>query len=321
VVYAGSAGLVLPSTPGVQKQVIMDAVDRLEAGGTTAGGAGIKLAYKVALENFIEKGNNRVILATDGDFNVGVSSTSELVRMIEEKREKGIFLTTLGFGTGNYKDSRLEQLADKGNGNYHYIDNFLEGKKVFVHEMKGTLFTIAKDVKIQVEFNPAKVDSYRLLGYENRKLQKEDFEDDKKDAGELGAGHTVTALYEIIPAEPGKKRDPRSLRFQESRIKSSAFKSKEMALVKLRYKKPRGKVSRLITRPVKWKKEKIGGGSENLRFSAAVALWGMLLRKSKHCGDAAYDDVLALAKGALGKDNHGYRSEFIRLVNIAKEIK
>ncbi|MCK4825883.1 VWA domain-containing protein, partial [bacterium] len=199
VVYAGAAGLVLPSTSTRQKDKIIEAIDKLRAGGSTAGGAGIKLAYKVAEDNFIENGNNRIILATDGDFNIGISSTSALVRFVEEKRKKGIFLTTLGFGMGNYKDGRMEQLADKGNGNYYYIDNLLEAKKVFIDDMRGTLFTIAKDVKIQIEFNPAKVKAYRLIGYENRMLKKEDFADDTKDAGELGAGHTVTALYEIIP--------------------------------------------------------------------------------------------------------------------------
>jgi Ca-activated chloride channel family protein len=321
VVYAGAAGLVLPSTPGYQKEKILAAIDKLEAGGSTAGGEGIKLAYKVAEENFIKKGNNRIILATDGDFNIGVSSTSELVRMIEEKRKNGVFFTTLGFGMGNYKDHRLEQLADKGNGSYHYIDNILEGKKVFVHDMRGTLFTIAKDVKIQVEFNPAKVESYRLIGYENRKLQKEDFDDDKKDAGELGSGHTVTALYEIVPAAPGKKAvESSSLRFQESRIKADAFKTSEFALVKLRYKKPDGIKSNLITRAVVWK-EGNGKGSVNSRFSAAVALFGMLLRESEYAGKATFNDVSALAKGAVGNDQRGYRSEFLRLVDIAQALK
>jgi len=320
VVYAGAAGLALPSTPGAQKEKILDTIGSLEAGGSTAGGEGIRLAYKIAEENFIEKGNNRIILATDGDFNVGVSSTADLVRMIEEKREKGIFLTTLGFGTGNYKDSRLEQLADKGNGNHYYIDNILEGKKVFVHDMRGTLFTIARDVKIQVEFNPAKVKSYRLIGYVNRKLQKEDFDDDKKDAGELGAGHTVTALYEIVPAGETAAGSI-SLRFQESRIKKEALRSPEMALVKLRYKKPGGAKSRLITHPVKWKNNGKDNPSINSRFSSAVAMFGMLLRKSQYAGDSSYDNVLALAKGAVGNDDHGYRSEFIRLVTIARDIK
>lgn len=319
VVYAGSAGLVLDSTPGVDKEKIMQALDLLQSGGSTAGGAGIHLAYKVAEENFIKGGNNRIILATDGDFNVGVSDTAALVRLVEEKRKKGVFLTTLGFGSGNYKDSRLEQLANKGNGIYYYIDNIHEGRKVFVHNMKGTLFTIAKDVKIQVEFNPAKVASYRLLGYENRMLKKEDFADDTKDAGELGAGHTVTALYEVVPKGAEKEEsDSGSLVFQENRIKTDAFKTSDFALVKLRYKKPDGDVSKLITRRLKWKS---GKGSENLRFSASVALFGMLLRNSKYSGKGTYNDVLTLARGSMGKDAHGYRAEFIRLVNIAKELK
>jgi Ca-activated chloride channel family protein len=321
VVYAGAAGLVLPSTPGDQKEKILEILDKLIAGGSTAGGAGIQLAYKIAEENFIQEGNNRIILATDGDFNVGVSSTSELIRMIEEKREKGIFLTTLGFGMDNYKDGRLEQLADKGNGSYHYIDNILEGKKIFVRDLKGTLFTIAKDVKIQVEFNLAKVKSYRLVGYENRILQKEDFDDDKKDAGELGAGHTVTALYEIIPVNSREKVSASgSLRFQETRVKPEAFKTDEIALVKLRYKQPRGTVSRLITHPVNWENQENSKGTDNLRFSAAVAMFGMLLRDSDHVGNATYDNVLSLAKSASGEDKYGYRSEFLRLVSIAKEF-
>ena len=321
VVYAGAAGLVLPSTPGDQKEKILEILDKLIAGGSTAGGAGIQLAYKIAEENFIQEGNNRIILATDGDFNVGVSSTSELIRMIEEKREKGIFLTTLGFGMDNYKDGRLEQLADKGNGSYHYIDNILEGKKIFVRDLKGTLFTIAKDVKIQVEFNLAKVKSYRLVGYENRILQKEDFDDDKKDAGELGAGHTVTALYEIIPVNSREKVSASgSLRFQETRVKPEAFKTDEIALVKLRYKQPRGTVSRLITHPVNWENQENSKGTDNLRFSAAVAMFGMLLRDSDHVGNATYDNVLSLAKSASGEDKYGYRSEFLRLVSIAREL-
>jgi len=237
VVYAGAAGLVLPSTEASQTETIVSAIERLKAGGSTAGGAGIKLAYKVAQQNFIQEGNNRIILATDGDFNVGVSSTSELVRMIEDYRKKGIFLTILGFGMGNYKDGRMEQLANKGNGNYFYIDNLLEAKKVFVNDMRGTLFTIAKDVKLQLEFNPAKVKAYRLIGYENRMLQKEDFADDTKDAGELGAGHTVTALYEIIPFGsteeiPGVD----DLKYQDNKISRKAFKNKEILTLKLRYK-------------------------------------------------------------------------------------
>jgi Ca-activated chloride channel homolog len=272
VVYAGAAGLVLPSTAGDRKETLGIAIDQLRSGGSTAGGAGIQLAYKVAAENFIKGGNNRIILATDGDFNIGMSSTGDLVRMIEEKRKQGIFMTILGFGMGNYKDSRMEQLADKGNGNYYYIDGLLEAKKVFVDDMRGTLFTIAKDVKIQVEFNPAKVKAYRLIGYENRLLNKEDFADDTKDAGELGSGHTVTALYEIIPY--GSKEEipgVDELKYQETKISPEAFKSKEAMTVKLRYKDPDGDTSRLITQPLYESKTRLAKSSEHFRFSAAVA--------------------------------------------------
>jgi Ca-activated chloride channel family protein len=315
VVYAGAAGLVLPSTAASQKETIVAAIERLSAGGSTAGGAGIKLAYKVAQENFIPEGNNRIILATDGDFNVGVSSTSELVRMIEDYRKKGIFLTILGFGMGNYKDGRMEQLADKGNGNYFYIDNLMEAKKVFVNDMRGTLFTIAKDVKLQLEFNPAKVKAYRLIGYENRLLSKEDFADDTKDAGELGAGHTVTALYEIIPfgsAEEVPGVD--DLKYQDNKISPKAFKNKEILTLKLRYKKPDGEKSKLIVHPLLDKNVILAKTSENFKFSAAVAAFGMLLRDSEFKGDSSYDSILELARDGKGKDFFGYRAEFIQLV-------
>jgi Ca-activated chloride channel family protein len=319
VVYAGAAGLVLPSTPANQKDEIFAALDRLSAGGSTAGGAGIQLAYKVAWENFIPDGNNRIILATDGDFNVGVSSTSELVRTIEDKREKGIFLTILGFGMGNYKDGRMEQIADKGNGNYHYIDNLLEAKKVFVNDMRGTLFTIAKDVKIQVEFNPTKVKAYRLIGYENRMLKKEDFADDTKDAGELGAGHTVTALYEVIPY--GSKEEVPvvgDLKYQVVKIDPKAYRSKEILTVKLRYKKPDGKKSQLLEIPLADKNIALAKASENFKFSAAVAEFGMLLRDSEFKGQSSYEDVLKLAQQGKGQDRHGYRTEFIKLVEMCQ---
>jgi Ca-activated chloride channel family protein len=315
VVYAGAAGLVLPSTEALNKDAIIGAIDRLHAGGSTAGGAGIKLAYKVAEGNYIQEGNNRIILATDGDFNVGVSSTSELVRMIEDYRKKGIFLTILGFGMGNYKDGRMEQLADKGNGNYYYIDNLMEAKKVFVNDMRGTLFTIAKDVKLQIEFNPAKVKAYRLIGYENRLLKKEDFADDTKDAGELGAGHTVTALYEIIPY--GSKEEilgVDDLKYQDNRISPQAFRSKEIMTLKLRYKKPDGNKSRLIVHPLKDKNISLARTSDNFKFSAAVAAFGMLLRDSEFKGDATYKSVIDLARNGKGTDVFGYRSEFIQLV-------
>ena len=319
VVYAGAAGLVLPSTPANQKDKIFAALDRLSAGGSTAGGAGIQLAYKVAWENFIPDGNNRIILATDGDFNVGVSSTSELVRTIEDKREKGIFLTILGFGMGNYKDGRMEQIADKGNGNYHYIDNLLEAKKVFVNDMRGTLFTIAKDVKIQVEFNPTKVKAYRLIGYENRLLKKEDFADDTKDAGELGAGHTVTALYEVIPY--GSKEEVPvvgDLKYQVVKIDPKAYRSKEILTVKLRYKKPDGKKSQLLEIPLADKNIALAKASENFKFSAAVAEFGMLLRDSEFKGQSSYENVMELAKQGKGPDSFGYRTEFIKLVEMCQ---
>lgn len=319
VVYAGAAGMVLPSTPGDQKDRINEAINRLRAGGSTAGGAGIKLAYRVAVDNLISQGNNRVILATDGDFNVGVSSTSQLVRMIEKKREKGVFLTVMGFGMGNYKDSRMEQIADKGNGNYFYIDSLLEAKKVFINELGGTLFTIAKDVKIQVEFNPAKVKAYKLIGYENRLLENEDFNDDTKDAGELGAGHTVTALYEIIPANSREKiPGVDMLKYQRKKISARAYKCKELMTVKLRYKKPKGKKSKLIEVTVADNVLKLDKTSDNFRFSSAVAEFGLLLRDSQLKARASYENVLTLAKGAKGTDKHGYRAEFIQLVEMSQ---
>ncbi|PCI98022.1 MAG: hypothetical protein COB15_06730 [Flavobacteriales bacterium] len=318
VVYAGAAGLVLPATPGNQKEKIMNALNNLNAGGSTAGGAGIKLAYKIALENFIKEGNNRVILATDGDFNIGASSDGEMTRLIENKRESGVFLTCLGFGMGNYKDSKMETLADKGNGNYAYIDNILEAKKVLVTEMGGTMHTIAKDVKIQVEFNPNKIASYKLIGYENRLLNDEDFNDDTKDAGELGSGHTVTALYEVVLK--GSKEDLASvdpLRYQENETVSSAN-SSEVLTVKFRYKAPQGKKSKLIVRHLKDKSTPLSKSSDNFRFSAAVAEFGLLLRTSKHKSKASYQQVINLAKNSKGKDDHGYRAEFIRLVEMSE---
>ena len=318
VVYAGAAGLVLPATPGNQKEKIMNALNNLNAGGSTAGGAGIKLAYKIAVENFIKEGNNRVILATDGDFNIGASSDGEMTRLIENKRESGVFLTCLGFGMGNYKDSKMETLADKGNGNYAYIDNILEAKKVLVTEMGGTMHTIAKDVKIQVEFNPNKIASYKLIGYENRLLNDEDFNDDTKDAGELGSGHSVTALYEVVLK--GSKEDLASvdpLRYQENETVSSAS-SSEVLTVKFRYKAPQGKKSKLIVRHLKDKSTPLSKSSDNFRFSAAVAEFGLLLRNSKHKSKASYQQVIDLAKNSKGKDDNGYRAEFIRLVEMSE---
>jgi Ca-activated chloride channel family protein len=321
VAYAGASGLVLPSTAGDQKAKIIEALDSLEAGGSTAGGAGITLAYKVALENKLVDGNNRIILATDGDFNVGPSSQADLHRLIEEKRDQGVYLTVLGFGMGNLKDANMELLADKGNGNYAYIDSLLEAKKVLVNEMGATLLTIAKDVKIQVEFNPAKVKSYRLIGYENRLLRNEDFKDDTKDAGEIGAGHAVTAFYEIIPTSTGSNGNKSSLKYTETTVKESAFKTNEIMTAKLRYKNPNEAESKLIVHPVIDKKVALANASEDFQFASAVAEFGLLLRDSKYKAKASYDSVLIRARAARGHDDEGYRSEFIQLVGAAKSIQ
>jgi Ca-activated chloride channel family protein len=321
VVYAGAAGLVLPSTPGNEKDRILSAIEGLDAGGSTAGGAGIRLAYKVAQENHIRGGNNRVILATDGDFNVGASSDADMIRLIEEKRDQGTFLTVLGFGTGNLKDSKMEQIADHGNGNFSYIDNALEAKKVLVSEMGGTLLTVAKDVKIQVEFNPTKVAAYRLIGYENRLLADEDFNDDRKDAGEVGSGHTVTALYEVIPVgveTPVKVADLDPLRYQESGVRSDATDSPELLFVKLRYKEPDGETSELMQLAVL---DEERNASEDFRFASAVAAWGMLLRDSEFCSDFTLGEVVHLARESLGSDQEGYRREFLRLVEAAQAME
>ncbi|MBN2413099.1 von Willebrand factor type A domain-containing protein [candidate division KSB1 bacterium] len=316
VVYAGNAGLVLPSTPGSEKEVIKDAINRLSAGGSTAGGAGIQLAYKIAKQNLIPGGNNRVILATDGDFNIGISSTAELTRFIEEKRDDGIFLTVLGFGMGNYKDYRLQELADRGNGNHAYIDNILEAKKVLVNDLTATLFTIAKDVKIQVEFNPVKIKSYRLIGYENRELQDEDFVDDTKDAGEIGAGHTVTALYEVVPADDQNTKTY-DLKYTERTIKKDAEKSDEILTVRIRYKEPDGKTSTEFSSVLKGKPAKLAATSDNFRFSAAVAEFAMVLRDSEFKGTADINSVKKLAASSLGQDPFGYRKEFMDLTERA----
>ncbi|MEZ4746090.1 MAG: von Willebrand factor type A domain-containing protein [Calditrichia bacterium] len=316
VVYAGNAGLVLPATDGNEKRKIIDALDELQAGGSTAGGEGIQLAYKVAKENFIKNGNNRVILATDGDFNVGISNTAELVRFIEKKRDDGIFLTVLGFGSGNYKDNRLQELADRGNGNHAYIDNILEAKKVLVNEITATLFTIAKDVKIQVEFNPAKVKSYRLIGYENRRLNTEDFTDDKKDAGEIGAGHTVTALYEIVPANAKVARSGDN-KYTQTVIKKVAFDTDEVLTVRIRYKAPDGDVSKEFSNVLGSAPQSVRETGDNFRFSAAVAEFAMLLRDSEFKANASLASVYNLAKSAKGNDPFGYRAEFISLVERA----
>ncbi len=320
VVYAGAAGLVLPPTSGADKPKIKEAIDKLHAGGSTAGGAGIMLAYKTAKENFVKNGNNRVILATDGDFNVGASSDADMVRLIEKERESGVFLTVLGYGMGNYKDNKMQQLADKGNGNHAYIDNMSEAKKVLVSEFGGTIFTIAKDVKLQIEFNPAKVQGYRLIGYENRVLNKEDFNDDKKDAGELGAGHTVTALYEIIPqgVKSAFLTKVEDLKYQKN--PQLVENSKELCTIKLRYKQPDGNDSQLIEKPVIDNQLQLSKTSDNFRWSAAVAAFGMLLRQSEFKGEASYVKCKQLAESAKGKDPNGYRRELIDMIEIAQSL-
>jgi Ca-activated chloride channel family protein len=324
VVYAGAAGLVLPSTPGNRKEAIMKAIDNLEAGGSTAGGAGLKLAYAEAEKNFTKGGNNRIILATDGDFNVGESSNGGIERLIETKRDLGVFITVLGFGMGNIKDDKMEIIADKGNGNYSYIDNLQEARKVLVREFGGTLFTIAKDVKFQIEFNPVKVSSYRLIGYENRLLNDEDFNDDTKDAGEMGSGHNVTALYELIPAgsderipsiDPLKYQTPRSRDFRENDF------SDEYLTIKIRYKKPDGNSSMLLEKPVRGYINAMEDTSENLKFAAAVTEFGMILRDSEFRGDATLAGAASLAKSGRGDDEEGYRSELIRLINTVKDLR
>ncbi|PKL16243.1 MAG: hypothetical protein CVV49_17295 [Spirochaetae bacterium HGW-Spirochaetae-5] len=322
VAYAGSAGLVLPSTPATKSDTILGAFEKLNAGGSTAGGEGIILAYKIAKENLIKEGNNRVILCTDGDFNVGASSTSEMVRLIEEKRKDDIYLTICGFGMGNYKDGRMEQISNAGNGNYFYIDGIKEAEKVFVKEMRANMFTIAKDVKIQIEFNPLKVKSYRLIGYENRVMAKEDFDNDKKDAGELGAGHTVTALYEIVPADGDSSQDKSiELRYQESKIKKDAASGNEIMVLKMRYKPIKEDKSKLIVKTVIDENIKFGKTSENFRFASAVAGFGMLLRDSQFKNDLTAKDVIKIAKDAKGYDEEGYRSEFIGLVEQYSLLK
>ncbi len=323
VVYAGAAGLVLPPTSCASKETILQAIENLRAGGSTNGGAGIELAYRLAVESFITGGVNRVILATDGDFNVGVSDRSSLVRMIEEKAQSDVFLTVLGFGQGNLKDSQMEELADKGNGNYAYIDSVQEARKVLVREMGGTLVTIAKDVKIQVEFNPAEVSAFRLIGYENRVLAHQDFNDDTKDAGEIGSGHTVTALYEIVPAgvrlEEGSGVD--ELRYQEPRRPAGAYGSGELLTVKLRYKEPTGDTSRKIEVPVRDSGASYAAASEDFKFAASVATFGMLLRGSEHAPGASLGLAHELAGEGAGPDPHGYRAEFLNLVRTAMDLK
>jgi Ca-activated chloride channel homolog len=318
VVYAGASGLVLPSTPGTDKATIARAIASLEAGGSTNGAAGIQLAYRTAREHFIRGGVNRVVLATDGDFNVGVTSQDALIRLIEQERQSGVFLSVLGVGTGNLKDSTMEKLADKGNGNYAYLDSLHEARKVLVHELGGTLDTIAKDVKIQVEFNPLAVDGYRLIGYENRVMANEDFDDDTKDAGEIGAGHSVTALYEIVPTgarTPGKPRG--DLKYQQEPRTARAARSDELLTVAVRYKQPDAGESRRVSATVLKTPRAM---TANLGFASAVAEFGMLLRESPHAGRASYGAVLDRARRYSGDDRHGYQREFIGIVERAAQL-
>jgi Ca-activated chloride channel family protein len=320
VVYAGAAGMVLPPTSGMRKDKIKAVIEELSSGGSTAGGEGIELAYMIAKNQFLENSNNRIILATDGDFNVGVSSEGDLIRLIEEKREQGIFLSVLGFGTGNLQDSKMEKLADRGNGNYNYIDNILEAKKVLVEEMGGTLITVAKDVKLQVEFNPSAVKGYRLIGYENRDLADDEFNNDKIDAGDLGSGHSVTAIYELIPAgstEPLPGVD--SLKYQSTTTPNGNH-SNELMTVKVRYKAPSGVVSKLFTLPVKASKTPFNATSTDMKFVAAVVEFGLLLRNSEFKGQASYDHVIETAENALGDEKNDYRAQFITLVRTAKAL-
>ncbi|MDD4687485.1 MAG: von Willebrand factor type A domain-containing protein [Candidatus Cloacimonadaceae bacterium] len=321
VVYAGAAGEVLPSTSGNNKKAIFDALDTLHAGGSTAGGAGIQLAYKIAKENLIPNGNNRIILCTDGDFNVGASSRAHLSDLIESNRNEGVFLTVLGYGMGNYKDNTLELLADKGNGNYAYIDDIKEAKKFLVNEMVSTLYTIAKDVKLQIEFNPAHVKAYRLIGYENRLLNKEDFKDDTKDAGELGAGHNVTAVYEIIPMNSNETiPELDELKYQDVKISSEAQRSPEIMTIKLRYKLPDGDVSIPFDLPVKNEINPLENASESFKFSSAVIGYGMMLQNSEYKESLTWQMVKDLASASIGKDTEGYRAEFLILVDSASKL-
>ena len=327
VTYASGTDVRLPSTGGHEREVLLSAIDALTAGGSTHGSAGIQLAYEQALTHFVEGGTNRVILCTDGDLNVGITDDDELVKLITEKATSGVFLTVLGFGTGNLKDSKMEKLADKGNGSYAYIDGLREARKVLVEQVSGTLITIAKDVKLQIEFNPAEVASYRLIGYENRTLAAKDFRDDKKDAGEIGAGHTVTALYEIVPAGSGQASATakEGLKYQKPRPAeqqplSEAAQSGELLTLRLRYKQPDGQKSSELEFTLEDSEKRFGEASTDFRFASAVASFGMVLRRSQHAGDATLAAVEEFAAGAIGEDSHGYRSEFVDLVRRARQL-
>lgn len=323
VAYSGQAGLVLPSTPGSEKGKIRGAIDALEAGGSTAGGAGITLAYKIA-EKYVTPGtNSRVILATDGDFNVGIQSKEELVSYIEEKRDKGVFLSVIGFGAGNYRDIRMEQLADHGNGNYYYIDSRREGERVLSTHLAGTLYTIAKDVKLQIAFNPDKVKAYRLIGYENRMMAAEDFDNDGKDAGDLGAGHSVTAFYEVVPVGAETGHPVAQISSDGMSMADEApyrFASNDLMVARFRYKEPNGTTSKLIESLIADNHRAIAEAGEDFRFAAAVAEWGLLLRGSQYKGSAGYGNVLTLAAKSIGSDPDGYRSEFVDLVRRSADL-
>ncbi|MEQ2007393.1 MAG: VWA domain-containing protein [Limisphaerales bacterium] len=325
VVYASSSGTVLESTSAVNKELILAAIDRLEAGGSTNGGEGIQRAYDLAVANFIKGGVNRVLLCTDGDFNVGITDRGQLLKLIEEKAKSGVFLTTLGVGDDNFKDATLQQLADKGNGNYHYLDSVEEGHKVLVEQMNATLVTIAKDVKIQIEFNPAQASAYRLIGYEKRILAKQDFNNDAKDAGEIGAGHTVTALYEVVPPGVTLPADVDPLKYQSPIVMPAPAKatamSKELLTLKLRYKAPDGDKSTLMEVPMTDSRAKLARSSADFKFASAVAEFGMLLNDSPFKGTSSFDSALELAQEGKGNDTHGYRAEFINLLGKAKTLK
>ncbi|WP_210150083.1 vWA domain-containing protein [Chryseobacterium scophthalmum] len=321
VVYAGSAGMVLPPTSAKEKGKIIEALDKLQAGGSTAGGQGIELAYKLAQENFIKNGNNRVIIATDGDFNVGTSSTGDLQTLIEDKRKSGVFLTCLGFGMGNFKDNRMEILANKGNGNYAYIDNLQEANKFLGKEFAGNMYAIAKDVKIQIEFNPKYVKSYRLIGYENRKLKNEDFTNDKIDAGELGSGHTVTALYEVIPNDVNSEFLPKENDLKYMKNTNDENFNDELATVKFRYKKPDGDISSEIIQVVKNTNQPFSSSSNDFKFASSVAWFGLVLRNSALIKNKDLKEIENLAKKGRGKDDEGYRAEFVRLVETYRSTQ
>ncbi|XOV68872.1 MAG: von Willebrand factor type A domain-containing protein [Fluviicola sp.] len=323
ITYAGSPSPVIEAAKGSEKKRIKDAITNLTAAGSTNGSGAIQLAYEIAEKNFKKNGNNRIILATDGDFNVGTTNEKELIKIIEEKREDGVFLSILGVGTGNFQDGKMEQLADHGNGNYYYLDNILEAKRCVVTGMQGLLYTIAKDVKLQVEFNPEHVQSYRLIGYANRMLAEEDFNDDTKDAGELGSGHTVTAIYEIIPTGVKEEASPDvdPLKYQEEKVDGPSKFSDELLTVKLRYKEPDGDTSKLISIPCPASFVPMKNASENIQFASAVVEYGLLLRNSEHKGDASYQSVIKRAKYSTGKDEDGLRAEFIQLVESAELLE